>query len=471
MAEEPNLAGEPTSLDERLRREEPPISDEDTYPSQSMAPLDERLRREEPPISDEDTNPSPATRAWQAGGLRPTSRRAQRLSALIMLLGALILTAAAGYIWLAASGDDDEKTDSPGVVQAPIGTLTGTPADAPTSAPTALPDQPTATGARPAIQSTPDAIPVFPTAAVDEIAAALLTPAPGAPADRAVARRNAPFTIRPADRRTNVIQYTVQQGDTLESIAEKFGFADYYTLIWSNKSNKYSPLRPGNQLNILPEDGVYYEVRENTPIRDVAAQYNVDPYTIIDAEYNNLFGSTPDTLLVVGMWVVIPGGEGERINFLPAAPSSGGGSGGVISGSYTLWGCTANISGGTEPYNRPLANYRWMQGFVPGGHTGVDLAPGSGSIGDPVRAAGAGTVVFAGWSDGGYGYVVVIAHSSTFSLYAHLDSARTNCNQHVNAGDTIGILGNSGNSSGPHLHFEIRDASFNARNPQDWIGF
>ncbi|MBI5957317.1 MAG: M23 family metallopeptidase, partial [Chloroflexi bacterium] len=268
---------------------------------------------------------------------------------------------------------------------------------------------------------------------------------------------------------TEVIQYTVNSGDTLESIASNFGLTDIYSLVWANKKSKIVPLRPGNQLNILPQDGVYLEVTEPVSIGTVAEQFKVDPFAIIDSEYNDLFGSSPDTLLVKGMWVVIPGGEAERVNLLPPNPNvNAGGASGVVTGTYSLWGCSADVQGGSPPYSRPIANYQWMQGYSPDGHQGVDLAA---DIGTPVYASGGGTVVFAGSNGTGYGNLVVIAHGSAFSMYGHLNNVSVRCGQQVSAGAAIGASGNTGNSTGPHLHFEIRDANWNTRNPQDFVGF
>ncbi len=120
------------------------------------------------------------------------------------------------------------------------------------------------------------------------------------------------------------------------------------------------------------------------------------------------------------------------------------------------------------PYGRPLGNYTWMRGFTPGGHTGVDIAANPG---DPIYASGGGTVVYAGWSSGGYGNVVVLAHGPVFSLYAHMTSTGVSCGQQVGAGSVIGTVGSTGNSSGPHVHFEVRDANFTALDPQNWVGF
>jgi murein DD-endopeptidase MepM/ murein hydrolase activator NlpD len=462
------MTDEPDTLDDRLRAEEPPVSSEDTSPSQAIRP-EERLRAEEPAIVPEDTHPSLAVHPFLTDDWPPSddggSAPLQRIVAVAMLLGAVLLTAAAAYVWML-----DEEGGSAGervAQEVSHTTASAGAASTPTATATRPPTQ-ASPQAEAAFATTPTPLP-FSTAAADEIAAALLTPAPVQPLSGAIERASAPFTIRPSSVRSQVTQYTVQQGDTLESIASKFGLSDIYTIVWSNKRDKFSPLRPGVQLNIMPEDGVYYEVTDTVSIADLAQKYAVDPYDVIDSEYNNLFGSTPDTLLVKGMWVVVPGGQGERVNLLPPNPNTTAvGGTDVIAGTYNLWGCTANVGSGTLPYTRPLDDYTWMQGFSLGGHEGVDLAARPGT---PVHAAGGGTVVFAGWSSYGYGNVVVIAHGPVFTIYGHLSSYAVSCGQSVSAGNVIGAVGSTGNSSGPHLHFEMRDANWNPVNPQNYVGF
>lgn len=472
MIEEPEITPEDTSprkaisLENRLAAEEPPITADDTSPRKAVS-LEDRLRAEEPPIVLEDTSPSLVTRQalsdhWPP---QPNSQGGfQRVLALVILLGAVILSALAGYLWMSGEDTDDQTGSSAAQAATQIPDTTSQPPTlTATSAPRATPAaQVTAVAAIPTTSG-------LATAAADVIAEALLTPAPGEPVNGIIPRDSEPFTIRPITSRSSIVQYTVQQGDTLESIASRFGLVDYYTIIWSNSRNRYNPLRAGAQLNILPEDGVYYEVTDSLSIAELADQYKVDPYTIIDSEYNNLFGSSPDTLLVKGMWVVVPGGQGERVNLLPPNLNSNTvDASGSISGSYSLWGCNATIRGGSPPYTRPLDNYTFMQRFSPSGHQGVDLAANTGT---PVHAAGGGTVVYAGWNDTGYGRLIVIAHGTAFTFYGHLNSINVQCNQQVSAGETIGTVGSTGNSSGSHLHFEVHDANWNTRNPQDYIGF
>jgi murein DD-endopeptidase MepM/ murein hydrolase activator NlpD len=269
--------------------------------------------------------------------------------------------------------------------------------------------------------------------------------------------------------------YNIQRGDTLEGIRKDFGLGDPCTLIWSNDRNKVSPLRPGAEILVPPVDGVYFKIRETMTIKQLAELTTVDPFAIIDSPYNaDLFDATPDSLLVEGLQIMVPGGNGGNCNIWEAGPTVAGGSSGSggtagVSGSYSLWGCNASVQGGGFPATNPLggSRYTFFQGFS-GAHTGVDLSADSGT---PVGAAGLGTVVFAGWNSYGYGNTVVIAHGTTFTLYGHLSSIGVRCGQSVSAGQTIGGVGSTGRSSGPHLHFEIRDAGFNAMDPVYTIGF
>lgn len=134
----------------------------------------------------------------------------------------------------------------------------------------------------------------------------------------------------------------------------------------------------------------------------------------------------------------------------------------------TLWGCTATVQNGSAPDTRPLEAYTVATPFDFETHKGIDLAAEPGM---DVMAAGSGTVIFARWRDDGYGMTVVIAHDTTFTLYAHLEGTVVGCGDVVSAGDVIGTVGSTGDATGPHLHFEIRDEQFMPRDPAGWLDF
>ena len=86
-------------------------------------------------------------------------------------------------------------------------------------------------------------------------------------------------------------------------------------------------------------------------------------------------------------------------------------------------------------------------------HQGVDIAP---RVGTPIRATASGRVKSSGWQ-GGYGKTIVISHPEGESLYGHCSSLSVSKGQWVEQGQVIGRVGNTGRSTGPHLHFEIKD--------------
>jgi murein DD-endopeptidase MepM/ murein hydrolase activator NlpD len=87
-------------------------------------------------------------------------------------------------------------------------------------------------------------------------------------------------------------------------------------------------------------------------------------------------------------------------------------------------------------------------------HAGIDLPANAGA---PVRAARAGRVVFAGWDEGGFGNLVVLAHGrGVTTWYAHLSRVAVAAGDRVGRGSRVGRVGSTGHSTGPHLHFEVR---------------
>jgi len=446
----------------------------DIRPLEAMTPeeaarsqqLFNQLAAEEPPLDlHNDTAPSktaprPAQHTRPIAAMRDSSGQ----FIITLLLGvALVVTLVATLVVFFSSGDDDGNEI---LSQNPTATLT---ISAPTST---LPNVaatpvPTESAPQATIEAEPFVVSLPPTAAADEVGAWLLTPLPNfGSGGTSLVRQDGAFTIAGQTPRLEVTPYTVRQGDTLTDIGVRFGL-DICSIVWSNPRNKVSPLRPGNVIDILPVDGVLFKVSSPITIQQIGEQTGIDPFIIIDSPFNDLFGTTPDTVLVEGMKIVVPGGDGGNCNIWspPTVARSGstggsGSSGGVGPGS--LWGCAYTLEGGGFAGITPVnGKYTFFQGYT-AAHTGVDLAAASGT---PVVSAGSGTVAFAGWNEYGYGNAIVIDHGGVFTLYAHLSSMNVSCGQVVGAGDYIGAVGSTGRSSGPHLHFEIRDSGFNPMDP------
>ncbi len=231
--------------------------------------------------------------------------------------------------------------------------------------------------------------------------------------------------------------YTVHEGDSLASIAKMFDVS-INTILWANNMQKGAKLAIGETLIILPVSGVEHTVKKGDSLASIAKKYKGDPDEV--RAYNGL---TEGDQLAVGSTVIIP--DGEMPNLAPKT---------VKRASSKLHGANGPDFG--DYYRAPLASYRKSQGLH--GYNGVDLVE---YVGAPVLAAASGDVVVSrqGGYNGGYGNYVVIQHDNgTQTLYGHLQSVAVAPGSHVSRGETIGYLGNSGRSTGPHLHFEVRGA-------------
>jgi murein DD-endopeptidase MepM/ murein hydrolase activator NlpD len=385
--------------------------------------------------------------------VRAGASPAQKVIGALALLGALGLTVATVAMLIIPTENTPAPQDSSVAIAQPTLEL---------PAPTAIPEQNT-------VQLVAVSAPIIRPTINPELASAILNQplqnfnvSDGIAVERDLFN---PFTIIPDRPRTDVIEYEVQEGDTIFSIAERFGLKPE-TIAWSNDRSIIGGLRPGQQLNILPVDGAYWTVPNEQTVTEIAAQFGVDAYTIIDSEYNTMFGITPESTLPVGTRVIVPGGEAETITWTPRVErsndtsTSGGGGGSASAGQIAFelgdpgscgWQDNPGSSGA---WARPMGagSYQWSRGFT-SWHTGLDLAAPPGT---PIMAATDGTVIFAGWNNYGYGNLVVIASGSYTTVYAHMSAIYAGCGQYVSAGTTIGAVGASGNASGPHLHFEIR---------------
>ena len=267
-------------------------------------------------------------------------------------------------------------------------------------------------------------------------------------------------TTLPALPRTEVTKYTVEKGDTLFGIAEKFGLKPE-TILWGNQfvlgDNPHN-LRPGQELNILPEDGTYYQWQAGDGLNGVSKFFGVKPEVIITYPGNHLnpdeIGDYAHPNIEPGTWLIVPGGRREFVSWsAPVIPRDNPGVAKVLGPGA----CSSVVDGavGIGAFIWP-SNAHFLSGFdysPSANHFGIDI---DGNTGDAVYASDNGVVVYAGWNNWGYGNVVVINHGNGWqTLYAHLSAYNVGCGQSVYQGTMIGAIGNTGNSSGSHLHFEM----------------
>ncbi len=246
---------------------------------------------------------------------------------------------------------------------------------------------------------------------------------------------------------TQISVYTVHEGDTLSGIADMFDVT-VNTIIWANDI-KGRVIHPGDTLVILPVTGVKYTIKKGDTLASIAKKYKSDAPEI--ASYNEL--STTGEL-AVGSVIIIPNGE------IPATATTVRTPAGKVSISKT--GTTAKLHDASGPdysyyFTWPVLGGVLTQGLH--GYNGVDIGAPKNT---PIIASAGGTVIIArnndGWN-GGYGNYIVIQHDNgTQTLYAHATEVLVSAGDSVAQGQTIALVGRTGEATGFHLHFEVRGA-------------
>ncbi|HJS29711.1 MAG TPA: M23 family metallopeptidase [Anaerolineales bacterium] len=261
-------------------------------------------------------------------------------------------------------------------------------------------------------------------------------------------------TIIPERPRMEVLSHRVDTGDSVFGIASAYGITPE-TVLWANYeqlNDNPDYLEPGMELNIPPVNGVYYQWQEGDLIEEVAGRFKSEADKILDWPANQIDLVNPE--IEAGTWVMIPDGEREfRQWIIPTIPR---GAAGVSRSVYGPGACDGGYDGayGTGSFIYPTYNHGLSGNDYWSGHLGIDLAAGQG---DGVVAADSGVVVFSGWATGGYGYMVMVDHGNGYqTVYAHLSAASAACGASVSQGGRIGSAGSTGNSTGVHLHFEVR---------------
>lgn len=279
--------------------------------------------------------------------------------------------------------------------------------------------------------------------------------ASGLPVDRLIRAANIDTTV-PEGVRQFATKYTVQPGDSLFIIAKIYG-VEAESILWANYdllNDDPTFLKEGWVLTIPPTDGLYYKWKEGDSIEKIAEKYFADPDDIITWPGNHLDVANLNTDNLVDLNIMIPGGYRDVVSWIVPvdfAPRSG-----ATKSIAGPGGCITPETGpvGSGYFQWPVGNH-FLSGFdFTSYHLGIDLAAAEGT---PVIASDSGTVVYAGWNDSGYGNLVAIDHNNGYkTIYAHLSSVLVQCGQNITSGNMIGLSGNTGKSTGGHLHYEIR---------------
>lgn len=324
------------------------------------------------------------------------------------------------------------------------------------------------------------------------------------------------YDCTPQPPRTEVIEYTVQNGEKLYCLSEKFGIS-MTTLLYANFEQVVGEgaLTDGLRLLIPYADGALYTITENdvaseTTLQDLMLWYDIQYFDQITDWQNNPV-SEPleegDQLFILGADLLagtyqppIHVNQPTPVPQIASNPSTGENTGsgnislppsqpadyprpvgdpppGAVFPLGTPWVSVTELDTGYCPV---VPGFGWTGGLswpVSGrtinenrgfrlGHSGIDI---NSPLGSPVFAAQSGVVVWAGWSTWGFGNLVVIAHGGTWhTYYAHLSEVYVSCGQSVGAGKTIGASGQTGAASWPHVHFEVRNQGF-SYNPENYL--
>ena len=259
------------------------------------------------------------------------------------------------------------------------------------------------------------------------------------------AEEGEPVAVTGPSRIFSIQIYKVLPADNLQTIAARYDLRPE-TILWANPKLESNPdlLWPGQQLIIPPVDGVMHVVRPGDTLSSLAVKYKVSVEEIVEFPLNNL--DSANSPINSGRQLIIPNGTKPYVARQVAMYRGPVPADAVRGSGNFAWPVSGHI---TQRF--------WN------GHRAIDVGARAGA---PIVAADSGYVIKAshGWN-GGYGRMVMIDHGNGFvSLYAHMHTVYVRQGENVAKGERLGTVGNTGRSTGPHLHFEIRQNGA-ARNP------
>jgi cell wall endopeptidase family M23/M37 len=295
----------------------------------------------------------------------------------------------------------------------------------------------------------------------------------------------------PPPKRAEQITYKVKKKDTIPAIAKRYGVKQD-TILMNNKDALNNKMKVGDTITFPSIDGLYYKLEKNDTLAKIAKKYGISVVDIVD--YNNINPKklkAGSTIFLKGVTLqkykdvegrLIAAQQAkedkkknkEKEKEKPEKPPKGakgspppppppednddGGRSAAYSGAGFAY--PVRYAGVSSPFGNRY--HPVLKRYIL--HTGVDLVAKY----VPLRAAKAGVVTFAG-NMSGYGKIIIIRHDNGYETrYAHLSVISTNVGEHVNQGDLIGKTGNSGRTTGAHLHFEIRQNGV-PKNPMKYL--
>lgn len=264
-------------------------------------------------------------------------------------------------------------------------------------------------------------------------------------------RTTAITTVPESRKRSEPFAYVIEDGDTLSSIGNKFKIS-VDALKYVNSLTDYSVLKVGNELVIPPVTGLIHTVERGDTLGSIANKYAVAPQAI--ADFNYILDTSS---LEIGSELVIPDAKIPQnivipspsyLAPIPAAtidPNAGGG--------WCIWPTSTRII---------TQYFSWY-------HNGLDIATPFGAGMPPLYACSGGTITRAGWDPFGLGLHVKIDHGNGYeTVYGHMSRVDIGYGDSVSQGQVIGLMGNTGRSTGPHVHFTI---NYNgaSQNPLNYV--
>ena len=234
--------------------------------------------------------------------------------------------------------------------------------------------------------------------------------------------------------RDGIKEFKVEEGDTVASISKKFG-VDENTIRWQNNLVN-DKIKIGQVLQILPVTGIAHKVVKGDTVYSIAKRFDTEAQGIVDFPFN-AFSNDETFELAIGQIVIVPDGvKPAEVTASPRIKQITPDAGSIVASGSFVWPTNGTIS----------QNFAWY-------HPGLDIA---NRAVPNILAADSGTVTYAGCLNWGYGCHVRVDHGNGYTtLYAHLQQIYVTVGQRVGRGNTIGKMGSTGRSTGPHLHFEI----------------